>query len=396
MTSDDPSAVLVGPAAEALRSQLQELQPQLLVRCFDDLYEAVASLRDERPRSFWIDEKRITGEDVGSLRLLRRLFPESRVMLVLSGRKSKLGDLAVELGFALVPARPELRQLLTFLGPTGTGVDVAEDLVAGIADQLNNPLAALVGRLQLIGLTLPPDLDADLTDNLRLALDSARRLQSSIHKLTLLSRRRTPVPRRQPLGALVLARFTALAGKAVVIEVPKPDPEVLADEDPAARPSTASAPGRPRLPAAGSADRGPRPRPGGARRRRARPRRAPAAALPPDEARAVPAAPPVRGPRPRPRPRGRADPRRGPGRPPGAVDALGLPGRLPAVPAAGRPGRARRRRRLSRASGPLSRITACRAPLPPLRAGLPARRCGDSTLPRVRSMEAPCRALRAS
>ena len=230
MPSKEHLAALIGPASLALREILPDLLPGLEIRVFDGLHESLVELRGSRPDSLWIDGQLLGTEDLGTLRLLSRLYPEARVALILGSKKSKLGGLAAELGMGILSSPPQVRQILPLLKHNEENQDLEQELIAGFADQLNNPLAALIGRLQLMSLSLPADLPKDLKDNLAFASSSAERLRESLSKLTLLARRRSPNPRIQPLGAT----FIGLLENFAVVQAPDlsaGDLLVLADDE---------------------------------------------------------------------------------------------------------------------------------------------------------------------
>ena len=173
MPSKEHLVALIGPASLALREILPDLLPGIEIRIFEGLHEALVELRGSGPDSLWIDGQLLGTEDLGTLRLLSRLYPEARVALILGSKKSKLGGLAAELGMGILSSPPQVRQILPLLKRAEENQDLEQELIAGFADQLNNPLAALIGRLQLINLSLPKDLPKDLRDNLAFASSSA-------------------------------------------------------------------------------------------------------------------------------------------------------------------------------------------------------------------------------
>ncbi len=230
MPSKEHLVALIGPASLALREILPDLLPGVEIRIFEGLHEALVELRGSGPDSLWIDGQLLGTEDLGTLRLLSRLYPEARVALILGSKKSKLGGLAAELGMGILSSPPQVRQILPLLKRPEENQDLEQELIAGFADQLNNPLAALIGRLQLMSLSQPKDLPKDLRDNLAFASSSAERLRDSLSKLTLLARRRSPNPRIQPLGAT----FVGVLSEFDLVEAPdlnEGDHLVLADDE---------------------------------------------------------------------------------------------------------------------------------------------------------------------
>ena len=70
---------------------------------------------------------------------------------------TSLLDAAAALGIGILRAPIQTRKVVPLLETVSEGEppEAIRQLVAGLADQLNNPLAALAGRLQLMKLLLP-------------------------------------------------------------------------------------------------------------------------------------------------------------------------------------------------------------------------------------------------
>lgn len=226
-------AVLIGPAAEPLASLLQELEPNVHVRRFSDLYAAVTELAATPPQTLWLDGDRLVAEDVGALRLLRRTLPECRTVVIRGARTaSAVLDPALALGCHAIPAPPTTRDVAIVLQTRRATrrQHPTHELLAGLADQLNNPLAALAGRLQLLRLAVDSGDPSDLADNLQLAMQSAGRMQEAIEKLGMLAGRGRPV--LGPVALLGLLRELAVdLGRRVTPPAGSDDVIVLADAE---------------------------------------------------------------------------------------------------------------------------------------------------------------------
>jgi len=196
-------AALIGPETRPLRTLLSELLPAVEIDSRDELYDAIPSLIETPPTSLWLDAGPLSREDLGTLRVLRQLLRGARIVLVFGADRgpSSLLDTATALGVGVLRAPIQTRKVIPLLETVSEGKppEAVRELVSGLADQLNNPLAALAGRLQLMKLLLPADADPDLRDNLGLATESAERLKRSLAKLTMLAGQRRPHLQSWPL-----------------------------------------------------------------------------------------------------------------------------------------------------------------------------------------------------
>jgi len=200
-------AALIGAAARSLESLLNEVDPGLECWRGSDLYGAAPELQRFRPESLWVDLGLLGEEDLGALRLIGRLLPGTRRILIVrrGERKPSWVEVALEMGIEVVRIPAKARDLVPFCAPSRrSGSDSPErDLLAGLADHLNNPLAALSGRIQLLRLLQGEEAGPDLSDNLDLAERSARRMQTLLEKLTDLAGRIRPIPGKLRLEDLV-------------------------------------------------------------------------------------------------------------------------------------------------------------------------------------------------
>jgi hypothetical protein len=170
------------------------------VSSFEDLYEAMPDLVARTPESLWLDCENLASDDVGALRALRQLLPACAIVLLVA--PSMLPKDFVSGGVALgchvlrLPVRVRDVAILCDRWRHRPATPPSRELIAGLADQLNNPLAALIARLQLSSIAHKTGQPADVEDNLGLALATAERLRGLLAKLELLTGKATVVARR--------------------------------------------------------------------------------------------------------------------------------------------------------------------------------------------------------
>jgi signal transduction histidine kinase len=207
-------AALIGPETRPLRTLLPELLPAVEIEARDELYDAIPGLIESPPTSLWLDAGPLSREDLGTLRVLRQVLRGARIVLVFAAERgsSSLLDSAAALGVGVLRAPIQTRKVLPLLESAAEGKppEAIRELVSGLADQLNNPLAALAGRLQLMKLLLPDNCDPDLRDNLGFATESAERLKRSLAKLTMLAGKRRPHLQSWPLSSFAQELRTSL------------------------------------------------------------------------------------------------------------------------------------------------------------------------------------------
>lgn len=169
-------------------------------------------------------------EEIGALRLLRRLWPDVGMLLLgTSAREVADGPLAQRLGARLVvdPSAPgRLAEAIeqAFHGSGRPRNDVFVDLARGVADEVNNPLMAVAGQLQLLRGGLDPATESTRRDQVTAALAAVQRIQAAVDRLRLVAqaaggpRRPKDIDLAGPLGAALAARGTAPAAMALAID----------------------------------------------------------------------------------------------------------------------------------------------------------------------------------
>ncbi|MFQ5504286.1 MAG: hypothetical protein ACE5F1_05735 [Planctomycetota bacterium] len=226
---------MVGNATNTLRTLLPDIVPAVKIKSFPELYDSVQDLVEFRPDSLWIDATVFGAEDIGSLRLLKRFLPECRMVLVMLQRRppKALVEAATAHDIGILKGPPQTRTILPLLvqGRRPAETEPAQQLLAGLADQLNNPLAALAGRLQLMEVMLTADADRDLRDNLHLAQESTARLRQALWKLSILGGRRKPNLHALPLRVFLEGLLSSFEAGRILLQPVAEKARVQADED---------------------------------------------------------------------------------------------------------------------------------------------------------------------
>lgn len=150
-------------------------------------------------------------EELGVLRVLRAALPGTALVLA-AHREHELvaARHAERLGARLLLAPFTQAGLAAAIaaarrGPDLPGPDAHLDLLRGIADEINNPLLAAGGQLQLAECLLEPRRDADALARLRAARAELDRIARSIQRIALLARvrgLRHPLPAFDLVAAL--------------------------------------------------------------------------------------------------------------------------------------------------------------------------------------------------
>lgn len=170
-----------------------------------DLYAAIQERFESPPESLWLDTDLLAEEDLGAIRLARRAWPHSRITLVSTDQNTPLLDVALSLGCHVLRRPLRLREVSAIIGASRPAPDdtVPAHLLAGLSDQLNNPLAALAGHLQLLQLSIESGQHDDLLDHLSLAVGCADRIQAALVKLSLLAGQSRPIITEFSINTLV-------------------------------------------------------------------------------------------------------------------------------------------------------------------------------------------------
>jgi signal transduction histidine kinase len=214
-------ALLSPDVPEELVLRLRAMAPDLHAQRLDKLPEAACEIRERPQDSLWLRGPGIDAEQMGILRTLRALAPELRIFVLL-----ELGaSLPLELRSIQVEPCPwplsavELRERL--FGTSAARPPHA--WLAGLADLLSNPLAAVSGRVQLIQI-LQGENDS-LDPQLRSALDSLGQLEDSLRLLRRIGS--PPRPRWHATDARAIAARTLLRLDPQRVRVAEPQGEPL-------------------------------------------------------------------------------------------------------------------------------------------------------------------------
>lgn len=204
------------------RAPFEEAQAQsggrVRVRFFPTPLDALAALPSSvegGPVLVWIDGALVFPAEAGALRLADRAYP--RVPLLVAPPEEdppSLEKLEVLLQgtrtvWAPFPQSGEavLEEVEARLGPLHPWKEMGsllEDLVQGVADALNNPLATLSGYLQLLEMQLPPQEDSPARATLAQAREGLARLEQVVRDLEIASGGKKP--RREEVDLAILLR----------------------------------------------------------------------------------------------------------------------------------------------------------------------------------------------
>ena len=149
-------------------------------------------------------------EEIGAVRVLQRALPSCAVVLVATRqRELEHAAIAERIGARLLVApfvTADLADLIASLrsSPELPPLHAFADLLRGIADEINNPLLAAGGHLQLAECLLDPAGDADALGQLAAARAALARIGGSLGRIAVLSRARSLA---HPLRVVDLARL---------------------------------------------------------------------------------------------------------------------------------------------------------------------------------------------
>ncbi|MFO1052088.1 MAG: hypothetical protein U1F36_07730 [Planctomycetota bacterium] len=193
---------------DALTAALTARAPRGSHRVFRDLADDLQALLAFAPELLFFgggDDP----EDIGALRALRAALPNCTVVLVarradelqIAPTADRLGALVLTTPFA----QAELSALLeaSDSSPGRPPLQAFGDLLRGVADEVNNPLMAALGHLQLTECFLDPERDAAALEQLRAAREALDRIAHSLSRITTLGRARSL---RHPLPAVDLRK----------------------------------------------------------------------------------------------------------------------------------------------------------------------------------------------
>lgn len=204
---------IVSTNATDLLAVVDALASRPRTQVFDDLFSAAADVLRLRPDLLFLQQDDLTAADTAAVRLLRSLQPDLSVVLVCPrAREATLASRARDVGIGL------LTEPFTVAEVAGLTAAVSErrahdslasmhDFARGVADEINNPLLAVSGHLQLLAQHLADDPDRRRqVESMRQGL---RRIEASVDKLTLLSRAANGARRSDAVDLTALLRDIA-------------------------------------------------------------------------------------------------------------------------------------------------------------------------------------------
>lgn len=232
---------VVGPVDDRLVGELRQLPLRPVVRLWSSLCDDTEAVAQFQPRLLLVAMPGEASEELGALRVLQKLWPATGVVLVAeAARETELAPLAARLGARLLvhpdgPGALSAALEQAFHGSTRPRTEAVLDLARGVADEVNNPLMALVGQLQLLRGNLDPTTARGLRDQVMLALAEARRVQHAVDRLRVATtaaagpRRPSSTELRGLIAAAV--QRAATADPAPVVQVADGLPPVPGDPD---------------------------------------------------------------------------------------------------------------------------------------------------------------------
>lgn len=174
-----------------------------------DLASGFVELVDFEPEVMLVDGMP-NAETVGALAVLRSSAPQCAIVVAVDPADDlRASALARRLAARVVQAPLDVALLLGLLGRARAPLEVVgpelfEDLVAGIADELNNPVLAALGNVQLLAATAAQD---DVTRRyVAAATHALERAQAVLDRMRALTRSREVAGGERPADlAVVLA-----------------------------------------------------------------------------------------------------------------------------------------------------------------------------------------------
>jgi signal transduction histidine kinase len=210
-----PRIAVVGPIDDRLTGDLRALPLRPLVRQWATLCGESESLLHFQPAVILVALPPDAGEEIGALRLLRQIWPAVGVVLVTEAAREVVdAPLAQRIGARLLVYPDAPGQLAAaieqaFHGGSRPRSDLFLDLARGIADEVNNPLMAIGGQLQLLRGNLDPATQKGVRDQVAAALGGVARIQQSVDRLRLVAQAANGPRRPHPVDlAALLATAT--------------------------------------------------------------------------------------------------------------------------------------------------------------------------------------------
>jgi signal transduction histidine kinase len=183
---------VVGRPTPSLLEQLAALPDQPVVRTFADLRGDAAAILAFSPRLLFCCLGATAERDAGALQVLASLLPTLELVLVSDpSRELAARELARSLGAGWLDERAEPAALRALLGAVrgggaGSSLVALQDLVRGLADELNDPLTVGLGHSQLLQSALPAGADA-LGAHAAAIRDALRRIGTTVRQLQVLA-----------------------------------------------------------------------------------------------------------------------------------------------------------------------------------------------------------------
>lgn len=234
-------ALIAKDLAEALEAFLGSLPAQPMVQRVGSLLEFLEIPRTVPVDLLFLDADILEAGDVALVRRILAVRPEIRALVSFSQGGAEaareiraMGALPVWKPYLLGELYSSVPQLLRTLPhriEEGAALPGA-DLIGGLADELNNPLATISGHLQLLSLDVEKAQPQETAEKLSAIREGIERIASTVEQLVLAGGGRKP--RKSPLDLLALLRERVKKRKVRHPKIsfpPEPPkvPEALAD-----------------------------------------------------------------------------------------------------------------------------------------------------------------------
>lgn len=215
---DRPTRIAVlGAVDERLVDDLRQLPLRPEVRTWPSLAADGDAVARFEPDLLLAALGRDQAEELGALRLVRRLWPQVGMVLVTSAADEvALAPLAAPLQARLL-VRSDAPGLLAAvleqarLGGDRPVPDAFTELARGIADEINNPLQFVSGHLQLLRASFAAAAEKDRRDQVGAALAGVARIQAAVDRLRLVAQSAAGPRRRESVDLAALLRAAVAA-----------------------------------------------------------------------------------------------------------------------------------------------------------------------------------------
>lgn len=230
----------VGALPDPMVGQLRDLPLRPDVRAFHSLVGDSEAIARQQPDLIVIAFDADAAEEIGALRLLRRLWPDVGAIVVADpANELQWTPVATRLRAQLVVRGDRPGELAAAVEQALLGSDrpraaVFVDLAHGLADEINNPLQSAAGHLQLLRAGLEAVQDRDRRDQITAAQQGLGRVLAVVDRLRLLATAADGPRRREAVDLVVLLHEQLQASPqlaSLAVRLPTSPQIVLGDRE---------------------------------------------------------------------------------------------------------------------------------------------------------------------